>query len=66
MADKTPEEDGYQSIVVIKEASLSFMVDMMKWLEEEWFPENGYDAKQAIMRNTQQGYYEIMARRAMD
>lgn len=36
--------------------------DLMTWFIEEWFPENGYDPKEAIMRNTDQGYYEIMAK----
>lgn len=62
MADKTPEQDGYKSIIVIKEADLRFFADLMTWTNEVWFPENGYDAKEAIVRNTRQGYYEIMAK----
>lgn len=62
MSDKTPEQDGYESIAIIKQAQMSFLTDLMNWMSEQWFPENGYDGKEAIMRNTPQGFYEIMAK----
>lgn len=38
------------------------MVDLLNWMNDEWFPNNGYDGKHAIVRNTADGCYEIMAK----
>jgi len=62
MAEKSPEEDGYRSIAIFKEAQVQFLVDLLKWMDEVWFPENGYASAGSIMRNTSQGFYEIMAK----
>lgn len=62
MSDKTPEQDGYHSIIIIKQCDMRFFGDLMQWANQEWFPQNGYDGQQAIVRNTAEGYYEIMAK----
>ena len=50
---------GFVSIIVIKEGNLSFFADLSKWAIE-WFQQNGYE--EGIMRNTPEGYYEILAK----
>lgn len=47
------------SLIIIKEADMKLMAELLNWINEEWMPANGYDPKLAFMRNTPQGYYEL-------
>jgi len=61
-----PASEGYRSLIVIKEGQMNLFKDLLNWMNDVWMPDNGYDSKAAIMRNTREGHYEIMAKPIVD
>lgn len=53
------EPEGFHSLIVIKEGNLSFLADLMKWASE-WAEEHEYESPR--IRNTEDGFYEILAK----
>lgn len=57
-----PELEGYTSLIIIKEAKMTFLNDFMAWAIE-WC-KGVYD--NPVIRNTPEGYIEILGKLRKD